>query len=114
MYPGAQFLFLCNPAEQSVELRLFLLIKGCTNGIVVFSRDPSNLFSCVSTRGRQMERIRSSVFFMLPALNESLFLKFIQECHKAARQDCKALPEFLLTKSWRLGDKPKYPGVRAT
>ena len=51
---------------------------------------------------------------MLPALNESFFLKFIQERHKAARKNCKALPEFLLTKPWRLGDKPKYAGVGAT
>jgi hypothetical protein len=106
MYSGAQFLFFCNPAKQNIELKPFLLTKGCANGVVVFPGDSPNLFGCVSARGRQMERIGSSVFGMLPALNESFFLKFIQERDKAARKDCKAPAEFLLTESWRLRDKP--------
>jgi len=106
MYPGAQFLLLCNPAKHSIELKPFLLIKGCANGVVVFPGDSPNLFGRVSARGRQMQRIYSSVFRILPALNESFFLKFIQERHKAARKDCKAPAKFLLTKPWRLRDKP--------
>jgi hypothetical protein len=54
MYPGAQFLFLCNPAKQSIELKPFFLTKSRANGVVVFPRDSPNLFGCVSARGRQM------------------------------------------------------------
>jgi hypothetical protein len=106
MDPGVQFLFLCNPGKQCIELKPFLLIKSRANGVVVFTGDSPNLLRCGSARSSQMQRIRSSVFCILPALNESFFLKFIKERHKAARKDCKAPAKLLLTKPWRQGDKP--------
>jgi hypothetical protein len=43
MDPGAQFLFLRNPAKQSIELKPLLPIKGRANGVVVFPGDAPNL-----------------------------------------------------------------------
>jgi hypothetical protein len=99
MYAGTQSLLLCDAAQQSTELAPLVHIESGADGIIVLAGNAANLFCCDSAKRGEMQRIRPPVRRILPAFDQTTFLKFVQQRNQLARQDAQATGKLLLAES---------------
>lgn len=99
MYAGAQSLLLRYPAQQGIELLPLMSIEGRADSVIMLPRNTANLFCRVSARRGQMQRIRPPILGTLTALDQTSFLKIVQQRNQLAWQDGQTTGELLLAES---------------